>query len=592
MRSLLFICSFLISCLTFAQDPKVQASVNRTSLSTNQTLQLTYTINTDDGQFTPPNFREHFRIYSGPNQSTNMSWINGRTSYTIQYSYILIPTKTGQVTIPPAVLKIDDKEYKSNSIVLNIQDGSQGTQGQTQEQVNNGPSESDIFIRTLISDREVYQGDQLLATYKLYTRLSLSSLEGVELPANAGFYTSEIELDRINRHSREVLNGIAYDVYTLKQTILVPQRSGELEIGALEADAIVQVRDPKPINTIFGPRYRYQNEAMSLKSRPIKVEVKPLPDPAPNSFNGAVGKYDMTVSIDKTELSANDAFNLIIEIKGEGNIALVEPVIPDFPTDFEVYDPKISTKVSNETKQLKGSKKWEYLIIPRFGGEFTIDAVQFSYFDVEKGGYVDDSSKKIDIKVAGSKNNREGTSFSEVERRNVKKVGDDIRYIKTDDMPLKSSVQPFYRSPWYYASILLLIGLSAGIIFVLKRQDEAMSDTVGMRRKKAAKLALKRLSEAQTALQANDNSTFYDKLNKGLYDYVADKFTIQKANLSKSTIRERLSAAGVHSDKIDELENLIGLCDMARYAPSAESDPSTMFERAKQLIVDLENQKA
>lgn len=586
------------------QDVKFQAAVDKAVVEQNETFQLSFTINASGQRFRAPALTEHFKVYSGPNQGRNVSFINGRISTSLTYSYVLAAINVGEFVIEPASIVVEGKTYTTNPIKIKVvspakrnnaqPQNQQGARNQQPAQTKANPTieeqiRENVFLRLELDKNSVYQGDQIVASYRLYNRLDLVGLEGQKLPDFVGFYTSDIDLSN-NNISREVRDGVVYEVYTLKKTILFPQRSGKLELKPLELQVAVRVKEPTPINTWFGPRYRYVNKRVQLRSNGANVTVKSLPGNQPSGFGGAVGKLQMETTLDKSSAKVNEALNLKIRVSGQGNISLLEVPDPELPTDFEVYDPKVTTDIANSTGKVQGSKFWEYLLIPRTAGTFTIPPLVLHYFDPASATYrkIESPEYTIQIESDGIGSGQRGGATVQ-RKRDVQQVGQDIRFIKLGKAEFQEEDMHFLGSAPFYL-LLLLPFVLLGVGFVAYRRYAALqSDTVQLKRKKASRVARKHLKTARGMVDTGHPQALYEELFRALTGYLSDKLAIPRGELNKETIASTLQLKGWPDEEITEVTGLVAQCEMARFAPVVELTERELFNQIEGLLEKTEN---
>ena len=584
--------------LLYAQDIKFTASVSKNEVGTGEQFQVDFTVNGNASSFTPPNFGG-FQVLSGPNESTSMTSINGSTTESTSLSYILMGVKVGDFTIGPATAIANGHRLTTSPIKIHVVKGRAVPQN-TQAQSGGGgnvPAASaaniskSLFMRAVVDKTNVYQGQQLTVNYRLYTRVNIESYQVDNLPNLNGFWNEDIKSPQQQQQMHvENVNGVAYHVADIKQSILFPERSGDLTVDPLGMTFVAQVQVPSndPMEQFFGS---YKNVKVVVKSKPVTIHVKPLPDAGkPDSFTGAVGSFKIDVSIDKTELKANDALNYKVKVTGSGNIKLLKTLNTVFPPDFEKYDPKITDTVTNSENGASGSRFYNYLIIPRHQGDYIIDPLKFSYFNPATGRYLTLTSKGFHIKVDKGASESNVTAFSDVGKQDIKLLGKDIRYIKIDNNALSKPGDDFFGSLGYY--LLLLIGpvLCFGAYRYRNWLIKTNSDIVKVKSRRAGKIAAKHLASAQQQLLANNTKQFYEDVFKGLYGYLSDKLNIQYANLDRETISLALKEKAVSEQLTTRLLDTLDLCEMARYAPVTHISQREVFEKAKGIINDIENE--
>jgi len=585
----LLLLAILLLSFSYAQEVSFTAASSHSAVKTGDRFQIQFTTNSDISNFKAPKL-SNFRVLSGPNQSTNMSWVNGKTTSSVSYSFVLMAIKEGNFTIGPAVAIANGKAIKTNSLKIKVGKGVKVQQGgqQTSKTKTDGNASDDLFIRSTVSRRKVYQGEQIIATYKLYTRVGLAGNELVKNADLNGFWSQEIDFGE-SVWSKEIIGGYRYSVATIRQIVLFPQRSGELEIDPLEMKFIVQKRvagGQSVFDQFFG---KVENVEYSLKSKPIKITVLPHPNNAPTDFTNAVGKLDMKVDVSANEIKANEAVNIKIKISGKGNLPLIDSPELTFPSDFETYDPKIIDNIKTDGSGVSGSKEFDYLVIPRHAGQFKLNAITFTYFDPNSKKYKTITSEPIEINVLKSDGSASDNVVYSSNKEDIQVLGNDIRYIHTNNIQFSHSNEDFYGS-WKFYFLLLLAPLLFIITYIFRNKIRvANSDVVGMKKKKASKVAGKLLSSAKESLATNNKNAFYEDISKALFGYIGDKLNIAVAELNQSNIKDKLTSINVSEQTTASLIETIELCDMARFAPVSISEQE-VYNKAETIINQIEEE--
>ncbi len=592
--------TILLSINTYSQNIRFTAS-SESVVAVGERFRLVFSINAEGDNFRAPAFKG-FRVLSGPNPSTSSSFsmINGKTTQSINksFSYILEAVKAGKFTIKGAQVSVENKTYTSNSIQIEVVKQNANTRQNSNSNRSNSNgnqglniNNKDLFLRPVINKKEVFIGEPIQITYKLYTRVNLADLQNISFPEYRGFYAEDIEVPQSISLKRENYKGTIYNTALLNKVLLYPQTTGDLKIGSASIDAIIQKRVQRRRRDIFDDFFGggYKQYKVPLKSSDIKIKVKPLPEPVPTSFNGAVGHFKIKATVDKTDLKANDAFTYKITISGKGNLKLLKDPELNLPHDFDVWDPTIKNKINHTSSGSKGSKTYEYVVQPRHPGDFTIPAYQFSYFDPNKKQFINLETESFQIKVSPSEGGMTTLSNTAYSKEDVAFIGKDIRYIKTKDFNLKKHSQAFFGSLLYYLSYILLI-LAFAVIIILKRQQIKNASNVAlMRNKKAKKKANKLLKEAKKALEQNQTDVFYEAINKALQKYLCDKLNIDTANYTSAFAVEQLESQEIDKTLINEYKNLTDIAEMARYAPSQINEqPKEIYDKTSQLIGQLD----
>ena len=600
-------CIFLLALLLFTAGQQLKAddvtftAVAPPSVVMGEQFRLVYTINAEGGrEFRVPDLSE-FEVMFGPTSSTSRSIQinNGQSSnvFTQSYTYILMPKKEGTFNLAPATIRINNANYSSNSLVINVLPPEQASnQSATQGGVNNsgtssGISNSDLFARTLVPNRSVYEQEGLLVVFKVYNTLDIG-FNDIKYPEFDGFLHQDIDLNP--QWVPENYEGRNYHTVVLKEAILYPQRSGKITIGAAKFTVNIRLRTQSRVRSIFDDFFdTYQDVRRDLSTTPVTIDVKPLPAGKPASFSGAVGNYSMKTSINATEVKANEAVTIKVAITGNGNIRLLKNPEVVFPADFEVYDPKIDNNIRTTTQGSSGTKTIEYMAIPRYPGDFEIPAIQFSYFDPKEEKYITLSSEPyqlhVDRGVGGGTAAPVVSNFNNQE--SLKYLGQDIHYIKVIAKPhFIPNNEIFFGSFTYLLVYLIITVLFVAFFVIYRKQVKENANIALVRNRKANKTAVKRLKKAETLLKANQKEEFYEEVLRALWGYLSDKLTIPQAHLTKDNVEAELSKYGVGEELSNEFMNILHTCEFARYAPGQGSEAmDILFKQTVNAIGKMEN---
>ena len=615
---LLFIVCVAPMTMRAQDDPTLTVSTKK-QVVVGERFQVVFEANAEGKNFQAPSF-EGFTVVGGPftSSSSSFSMVNGSMSHTVRctYTFALQAYQEGTFHVGSATLTVKGKKISSEPFDIKVipDDGSHAApsgggsssgQGQSQQNTSDPQvSGKDLFLRVIPSKKSAYVGEQVVLTYKLYTKVPVSSLSVERMPSYAGFWTKDITDNNGGslRQTSEYINGIEYTAAEIQKIVVVPQRSGTLPIDPMIIECIAQIRTESnrqrsmdPFEAFFNDPFFNRNIAnvrKELTSQTLNLEVKSLPENGkPASFAGAVGNFNFKSEIDKTELSTNEAFTLTLTVSGTGNVELLQMPTPVFPPDFEVYDPKITMNVNNNANGLSGTKKAEYLVIPRRAGSFTVPAVEFSYFDPSKGAYQTLSSQPYEIKVEKGKGGDEGSSggIYASNQEGIKYLGSDIRHIMTGNAHLKPMHTVFFGSAAYFVVLLVLLVLFVILLFVLKKREQLSKDTAANRNRKADKVARGRLKSAAQFLKAKDQDKFYVEMSQALWGYIADKLGIERSKLSMDTVNETMKAKNVPDELTQQFIDTLNSCEFARFAPgSAEAKMDDLYQRGIDVISKAE----
>ena len=568
----------------------------------NQRFRLKYTINRRNVREPLVPAIENFNVLAGPYRSEQSSTqiINGEVTSTqaVTFTYTLLAEKEGAFTIPGATIKVDGKEYTSNPVKVKVlpedksaSAASNARQQRPAQQTNAGNeiSADELFMTATVNKTKVYEQEALLLSYKVYSAVNLTSLNG-KAPDLKGFQIQEVELPRNKEWQIEHYKGRNYRTLLWQQFVLFPQQSGEIEIPSTTFEGVVtqQVRNYDDIFSFFGGN-NYVEVKRELRTPKLKINVQKLPAGKPESYSGAVGNFKISSSVSTTELKANEAVTLRLVISGIGNMKLIKTPEIAFPEDFEIYDPKVENKFTLKNNGFSGNKIIEYLAIPRYGGSYTIPAVKFTYFDINAREYKTVETESYTLQVEKGKETG-GAVAAYVSKEELKMLGQDIRYIKRGAAVWGMRGNYFYASLQYYLWYAVPFVLFVLYIIVCRKQMKENANIAAMRTKKANKVAVKRLKVAKKLMHENKSGGFYDEILKTLWGYMSDKLNIPVSQLSKENIAARLAERGVEESLVNELHNLLNEAEFARYAPGdASAAMENVYKQAMSVISTMEN---
>jgi len=605
MRKLLLIIGMV--CVTAAAVAQTLTGSAPSHVAMGEQFRLTYTVNTQNvSEFRAGDIPDAFEVLIGPNRSVQSSYqmINGHTSSSssITYTYIVVAMKNGSFTIPAAHVVVDGKTIASNSIKITVSGKSQANSGggsSSRQRDNDGAelrdagsriSGSDLFIKVSANKRRVYEQEPILLTYKVYTLVSLTQLEG-KMPDLKGFHTQEVELPQQKSFKVETVNGRPYRTVTWSQYVMFPQITGKLQIPSITFNGIVvqQNRNIDPFEAFFNGGSGYIEVKKQIQAPGIEIQVDPLPQ-RPATFSGGVGKFSISAQLDKTSVKANDPIRLRVIISGTGNLKLIKQPEVAFPKDFDKYDAKITDKTKLTSNGLEGSMIYDILAVPRHQGKYEIPPVEFTYFNTETKKYETVKSEGFTLDVAKGSGSSSMSDFTGQE--DLQLLNKDIRYIKTGDTRQHSLDDFFFGSTGYLVSIILL-ALVFISLFVIFRQRAIENANITKRRAgKANKVATKRLKKASKLMAENKPGEFYDEVLRALWGYVGDKLNIPVEQLSHDNISMRLSERNVNEETISQFIGALDECEFERYAPGdPKGNMNKVYEKAMTAIEQIEKTK-
>ena len=582
----------LVSNVLFAQV-SFTAQVSRNSIGINQRVEVSFTINEDGDNFSPPDFKD-FSVVSGPMHSVSQSWVNGKTSFRKSYSYFLAPSKKGTLTVGAASIEYKGTIYRTKPITIIVGDavkeeprqsqgyGGYGRQPQ-QERINPENIGQGIHLVAEVSKTNPYLNEPVSVVYKLYVshQAGFKSLNVVASPKYTNFWNHTVQVKDMEVKLGK-FQGKEYRYVVLQNTVLLPQKEGKLTIDPLELELLVET--PTGRYDFFG--YPEMTVSKKIYSTGTKVvNVKPLPlENQPDNFTGAVGNYTFDVKANKTTVKANETIELTVTANGKGNLQLFTLPKPLAPAALELYDPELSEKVSNNIASgMEGSKSEKYVIVPQYKGQYTIKPMSFSYFDTASKTYKTITSQEIVIDV---------TEGPELPQNTPKKEdlsnADVFQEIVTTTTFEQKKADDFFDSKMFYALLIAPLALIPFLILGYRRQASKRNDLTGNRIRNNNKLAKKYLGEAKRKL--GDKNGFYEALERCLHNFLKAKLSIETSEMSNENIRELLQQRKIQEENIQQFIDIKSTCEMARYSQFDITSMQNDFAKALEVITNLEKQ--
>lgn len=567
-------------------------------------VRLVFTVNSQDiKDFRAPSIKG-FDVLMGPSRSqqSSIQIINGKrtSNSSTAFTYILLAGSPGTYTIPAASVEVNGEKVFSNAISIKVlpQDQNSGNSGNNgggsasssrSQAAGSRISANDLFITATASKTTVHEQEAILLTYKVYTVVNLRQLYG-KMPDLKGFHTQEVELPQQKTFTLEHYKGRNYNTTVWSQYVLFPQQTGKLEIPSITFDGVVaqQIVSDDPFDAFFNGG-GYVEVKKKITTPKVVINVQPLPA-KPAGFSGAVGEFKLASSINATDVKTNDAVTIKLTLSGTGNMKLIGTPEVKFPQDFEIYDPKVTDDYKLTNSGLTGTKTFEYLAIPRHAGNFTIPAVEFTYFDLKSNSYKTLKTEAYNLKVAKGQGNADQVISDFTNKESVKMLGKDIRFIKLGDSSLRPKGDFFFGTVGYY--LCYLIPLLLFVVFAVIYRQKALenANVAKVKTKKANKVATRRMKLAGKLLAENKKNEFYDEVLKALWGYISDKLSIPVSQLSKDNIEAELTNYGVQEALIAEFIGVLNECEYARYAPGNENEAmDKVYSASVEVISKMEN---
>jgi len=596
----LWIALLALTVQAYADDKVTFTASAPDAVAVGDQFRLSYTVNTQKVKnFRAPSIKG-FDVLMGPSRSYSMQSINGNTTETLTFTYILLAQKEGEYTIPGATITANGDQMLSNSVKIKVLPADKANSSQsgnaqsTSRSSSSGTSISnnDLFITATASKTTAYEQEAILLTYKIYTVVDLRGFDNVKLPDFKGFHSQEVELPNDRRWGLEHYKGRNYHSTIYRQFVLFPQQSGKLTIDAARFDASIEKMDAidDPFEAFFNGGAGSIQIKKTLMTPKLTIDVKPLPAGKPADFSGGVGEFNISSSINSTKVKTNDAITVKVVISGTGNLKLVGEPEVKFPEDFEVYDPKVDSKFRLTNAGLSGNKVIEYLAIPRNAGTYKIPAIKFSYFDIKSRSYKTLTTEEYTVQVEKGAGNASQTIANFTNKEDLKVLNEDIRFIKQNDVKLSPKGEYFFGSMGYWLFYIIPGLIFIACFLIYRKQIAANANVAKVRTKKANKVAVKRMKQAGKLLAANEKDAFYDEVLKALWGYISDKLSIPVSQLSKDNIEEELRKYGVAEDLIKEFLNALNSCEFARFAPGdANQAMDKVYSDSLEVISKMEN---
>ena len=591
---------FIIGCISFAVS-WAQTLTGRApaQVAVGEQFRLSYTVNTDDAKgFRAGDIPDAFDVLMGPSTSQQSSFqmVNGHTSSSssITYTYILSAKKNGSFTIPAAHVTAGGKTITSNELHIKVsgqaqQGGQQGghQQSSTGEIRNAGSSisGSDLFIKVTASKQHVREQEPILLTYKVYTLVGLTQLNG-KMADLKSFYSREVPLPQEKQFHIENLNGKPYRAVTWQQYVVFPQSTGKLEIPSITYEGIVvqQNRNVDPFEAFFNGGSGYVEVKKQIKAPGITIQVDPLPQ-RPAGFSGGVGRYSISAQLDKNEVKANDPVKLRVVVTGVGNMKLLKQPEVKFPKDFDHYDAKVTDKTQLTTSGLEGSITYDFLAVPRHQGDYEIPAIEYIYFDTQANAYKTVKTEPFKLHVEKGSGSSSATYTGQ---EDVKLLNSDIHYIMTGDTRQRGVNEFFFASTEYWVSLAVLLLGFISLFIIFRQRAIENADIVKQRAGKANKVATKRLKKAAKLMAGGKQNEFYDEVLRALWGYVGDKLNMPVEQLSRENISQQLESRNVSSETISQFIGALDECEFARYAPGdATGNMNKVYDAAMTAITQI-----
>ena len=600
-RLLLYI-SLILGFLIGGTDLSLaQISVSAPSkVSAGENFRIAYTINTQDVEdFRAGSIPSGLELIAGPytSQQSSYQMINGHTSSfsSITFTFTVYAGKDGSFVVPPAHARVRGRWVASRPVRITVSGRARNSGGAPQmhqdaggQQEEVAPAGSaitskDLFIKVTANKYRVHEQEPVLLTYKVYTLVDLTQLEG-KMPDLTGFHSQEIPLPQQKSFHVERVNGRPYRCVTWSQYLMYPQMTGALKIPSITFKGIVvqQNRNVDPFEAFFNGGSGYVEVKRNIVAPGVDIQVDPLPT-KPVGFSGGVGRFSISAKLDKKEVKAGDPITLRVVISGTGNLKLIKQPVVEFPNGFDKYDPKVTDKTKLTNAGVGGSMVYDYLAVPRNQGKYTIPSVSFIYYDVAANAYKTLHTQPFVVNVAPGDGKSSSEDFNNP-------ADNDIHALKTGPSDSTSVGDFFLGSASYWISLLLPLVAFVVLLIIFRQRAIENADIVKMRGKRANKIARKRLKRASRLMFEHNSAEFYDEVMRALWGYVSYKLNMPVESLSKENIKEKLASRGVNDEIIGKFISALEECEYERYAPGDEAgNMEKTFQSAMTAIIEIED---
>ena len=592
MRKVILNIVLLLSVLAcYAQGLRVSAPSH---VMTGENFRLSYVINTQDaGEIRMGNIPDALEVITGPYCSSQSSYqvVNGHasSSSSTTFTYILCATRNGTYKIPSASVVVNGHRYTSRPHMIKVSGKNTSANGaphmhdNSNDQPHMRPAGSaikgsDLFIKVSANKNTVYEQEPVVLTYKVYTLVDLTELKG-DMPDLTGFHTLEVPLPQQNH------NGKAYRCVTWSQYIMYPQMHGTLKVPSIvfKGSVVQQNRNVDPVEAFFNGGSAYVEVKRDIVAPGLTLNVLPLPA-KPAGFSGGVGTFNVSAQLNKKDIRTNDPFTLRVVISGRGNMKLIKQPVVNFPKDFDKYDPKITDKTKITGNGLEGNMIYDFIAVPRNKGKYTIPAIEFTYFDTQTHTYKTAKTQPFEITVG------QGNGSSSVNDFDSDLKNKDINPLMEGNAEIQDMNTIFFDSATYWVVFCFIILIALIVMYALRKYISLGNDVERRKNKRANRVALKRLRQANESMLHGKKETFYEDVLKALWGYAEEKFNLSANDLNRSSVEGILLQKGVDAALTDKFIGIIDVCEMERYSPSAASENmNEIFENAMNTITSIEN---
>lgn len=595
MKKAYILLLFVMVCVLTVNAQVISVSAP-SKVSAGENFRLSFTINTDDvDDFRAGSIPSGLEVIAGPYTSQQSSYqiVNGHTSRSssITFTYTLYADKPGTYTVSGAKARVGGKTIASHHVIIKVGAGSRHGNGAPQMHEDAEPrmsssgkiSANDLFVKVSASKRRVCEQEPVLLTYKVYTLVDLTSLDG-KMPDLKGFHTQEVPLPQQKSFHLEKVNGKNYRCVTWSQYVMFPQMTGKLSIPSITFKGIVVQRNNSvdPFEAFFNGGSGYVEVKRNIVAPGIDIQVDPLPK-RPVDFSGGVGHFTISAQLNHKTVNEGEPLTLRVVVGGIGNLKLIKQPVVDFPKDFDRYDPKVSDKTKLTANGIEGNMIYDYLVVPRNRGDYTIPAVSLTYYDTSTNSYKTIKTQPLQVKIEkGDGNKTTVDDFSDQPK--------DIKPIKTSDEDVVGVYTSFVGSGSYWLWLVLPFVVFVAVLVVFRKRALDSANIVASKQKRATKVATKRLKTAYRLMKVGRSGEFYDEVLRALWGYVGDRMNMPVESLSRENVVEAFEARNVQKETTEKFVHALDECEFERYSPGDPAgNMNKTYESAMIAIMDIEN---
>ncbi len=641
MRNILCMAIIMVSTpAALGEEPPftINAEVDFNKVGMGEPVRYTVKVNGTTQDIPSPQLPEFpgFRIQGYLPTSQNIYHSGTTLTVSKEAGAILLPEKTGALTIPPATVTYEGSTYKSNSIQIEALEEADGifpnslsdkgiVSATTDNSQVNKWLKGKLFLMADVSPQEAYIGEPVTLTYYLYIKnVRIGSPKFILPEPQYSEFIKQVlkEPEQLRLRRVEVENSL-YNVAVLRSLALIPTRAGEFSLEPLRMacnvalpEHLQQQRRSRrdrffgndPFDSFFDDPFfssPFGSNVIQavMSSQPVSVRVKQLPTPVPQDFSGTVGVYTLDSKVDRTKAREDELVTLRLKFTGSGYVeSIAEPNLENVQ-DFEVYSSKSKSNIITSGNELVGEKEFEFVLRSKRPGTLTIPSVKYIVFNPEKEAYetlasvqktiqVTAVENKQPLVVSGSPAEQSTSQKQDSDKETIVTICEDINYIHTGTAQALKSSGYIFNSPLALWLNLFPALAVLGAFLIGRRRERLAADTTLARKMYAKGVAAKRLKDAGSAVRNNDPDTFFAELSRALRGYIADKTGKPAVSLTIYDAVAELETHGVDEETCAGVEVILETCDTARYAAgeSSEEEMQLLYQRAAHIINSLQKQ--